>query len=79
MAGQSCGWRLARQVLAPGTGLESKRWILACKGLGCPSGIAGIAHAGYNPPFAVEQSGRIFQPIFFARMRITELFEQFKD
>jgi hypothetical protein len=29
-------------------------------------GIAGMALAGYNPTFAVEQSGRIFQPIFFA-------------
>jgi hypothetical protein len=36
--------------------------------LGCKphAGIAGMALAGYNPSFAVEQSGPIFQPIFFA-------------
>jgi hypothetical protein len=55
-----------RQVLAPAAGPESKPWILARKRWRWPSGIAGIALAGYNPPFAVEQSGRIFQPIFFA-------------
>jgi hypothetical protein len=48
--------------------------ILACKGWWWTTGIAGIALAGYNPPFAVEQSGRIFQPIFFARSKIGVFF-----
>jgi hypothetical protein len=58
-------WLWAWPQQQPGHRIKPR--ILACQGLFRPSGIAGNTPAGYNPLFAEEQSGRTFQPIFFAR------------